>query len=395
MLLIKSLTPKEEEEELSEFIFNIKSCKKLNPFDPFIVKIVDEISKAFVKSKQKELVSLGYFFRKSNLEAYKKSFSSHLVRMPVGIVFHIVPSNVDFLFLYSSMLSMLVGNVNVVRLSSRTDNSLVKAAFNIMNEIFAKHNYLGFKVITYDRSNEEATKELSLACNMRLVWGNDQTIDNIRKFPIKSHTKELCFYDRFSFSIVDCCEFADLSGTKKKDLIEKYYTDLYTLEQNACSSPKLIIWLGDNLCDRFEFYNLLSKKAEEYKIQDWNIVNKDLKMNLDAADGNVKSCKRFNSKLTVATINSLEDFDRNGGNCGYLYEYLCDDYGKVFSFIEGSNKDQTITYFGIDDDFKNNVVDCSKESSLSRIVPVGEALNFSYIWDGHNLLEEFSKIIVV
>lgn len=393
MLTINSLTPNKDVKGLDDFIVYEKSLQKFKPFDPFVIKIINEISDKFIKSQQKELVAVGFFFRKTNLENYKKSFNSHLIRLPIGTVFHIVPSNVDFLFLYSSLLSMLVGNANIVRLSSRTEIGVINYACELMNEIFQKYNYNGFNVITYDRNND-ITKELSINCNMRVIWGNDETICNIRKFPIKSSAKELCFYDRFSFSIINIDEFLDCGKSDKQELIDNYYKDLYSFDQNACSSPKLIIWVGEDIVERFEFYNLLSKKADNYEIQDWSVINKEVLLNVSAADGIISGHKRYN-KLTVATLNSLYNFSRQSGNCGYLFEYMCRDTDEIFDFISSSNKDQTITYYGLDSQFKNSIIESSKDNSLSRVVPIGSALNFSYIWDGYNLLEEFSKILVI
>jgi hypothetical protein len=38
---------------------------------------------------------------------------------PRGTVFHLAPSNVDTIFVYSWMLSLLTGNQNIIRLSSK------------------------------------------------------------------------------------------------------------------------------------------------------------------------------------------------------------------------------------------------------------------------------------
>ncbi|MFC6804089.1 acyl-CoA reductase [Deinococcus caeni] len=39
--------------------------------------------------------------------------------MPRGLVFHVPPANVDTIFIYSWLMSVLAGNRNVIRLSSR------------------------------------------------------------------------------------------------------------------------------------------------------------------------------------------------------------------------------------------------------------------------------------
>ena len=66
-----------------------------------------------------ELMALGFFMRKTELVRMKREFETaarpDVIRVPQGLVFHVPPTNVDTIFMYSWLLSVLAGNANVVR----------------------------------------------------------------------------------------------------------------------------------------------------------------------------------------------------------------------------------------------------------------------------------------
>ena len=71
-----------------------------------------------------EAVALGFWMRPAALARMRAEFEASIPRnqlaVPRGLAFHITPANVDTLFVYSWVLSLLVGNANIVRISSRS-----------------------------------------------------------------------------------------------------------------------------------------------------------------------------------------------------------------------------------------------------------------------------------
>jgi hypothetical protein len=58
-------------------------------------------------------------------------------------------------------------------------------------------------------------------------------------------------------------------------------------------------------------------------------------------------------------------------------------------------KDQTVSQFGFS---RDELIELAAELSgrgVDRIVPFGSALTFSAIWDGYDLLAEFSRLVTV
>ena len=56
-------------------------------------------------------------------------------------------------------------------------------------------------VIRYASENNLLTKKFSSICDARLIWGGNDTINKIRKYPVKEISRDLAFADRNSFCI--------------------------------------------------------------------------------------------------------------------------------------------------------------------------------------------------
>ena len=74
-----------------------------------------------VDSKQyPEIVSLAFWFRHAHLKQVLGESKSDISQKNVNRIFHIAPANVDTVFMYSLLLSVLCGNKNIVRISQRS-----------------------------------------------------------------------------------------------------------------------------------------------------------------------------------------------------------------------------------------------------------------------------------
>ncbi len=135
--------------------------KYLQPFNDDVVALVACLSqKLFHDEEAKkfpELVALAFWMRKKNILELKKDFHdrSENLMLPRGLTFHIVPSNVDTIFIYSLFLSMFCGNSNIVRLSSQS-NLQVDVLIRVMNECLAEFPQLAERMLLlrYDHNAE-------------------------------------------------------------------------------------------------------------------------------------------------------------------------------------------------------------------------------------------------
>jgi hypothetical protein len=91
--------------------------------------------------------------------------------------------------------------------------------------------------------------------------------------------------------------------------------------------------------------------------------------------------------------NNSDESVLHGCGGGYFY------FKKVFNIndvkVFKNPKVQTIAYWGLSNAELNQLKNSSVGEGIDRIVPMGEALNFHYIWDGYNLFDELSKKVFI
>ncbi|UCC79609.1 MAG: acyl-CoA reductase [Candidatus Zixiibacteriota bacterium] len=379
--------------------------KILKPFDSNVLAFINEVSNLILKDpsfrRYPELVAMAFWMRKSNISKLKTDFETEKgdrLWSARGVVFHIAPSNVDTIFIYSWFLSMLVGNINIVRISSRL-NEPVRVLIDLINKIANKEEYSEIKnrflIIQYER-NDEITGHFSSACDVRVIWGGDETIKRIRQIPLDPTATELIFADKFSFSLINADIFN--SSDSKSELINNFYNDAYWFGQNACSSPRLVVWLGKaDAIDkaRKEFWSLLSvsvkKKLENAPAVAVTKLVSECALAINSR-GDVRMEESDTSLINRIFINDPDDIDREG-HCGggLFYEFKIEKLEELLKIIKP--KDQTISVFGVSEEALRKLMENYRPPGVNRIVPVGRSLNFSSIWDGYNLLREFCREI--
>jgi hypothetical protein len=248
-----------------------------------------------------------------------------------------------------------------------------------------------FCVVQYAH-DETVTEFFSQVCNLRVIWGGNQTIHQIQNIPVPAGSADLTFPDRFSFCIIDADAYSNLED--KLELARRFYNDAYWFDQMACSSPRLIVWVGDaatvSEC-RKTFWDFLERMVLEtgYKAPASQLMNKIKVQYAAAFRGNVK-IETVPSKLLHRVIYSrLPDMDRSL-HCGSGLFFECiASVASVGDWL--TDQDQTVTYLGLNADQLELLKRRPNAGRALRFVPIGKALEFANAWDGYDLLYEFSK----
>jgi len=109
-------------------------------------------------------MAVAYWLRPSNLNTLLQTYAQTNPKLgiasPRGFVFHIAPSNVDSIFVYSWVLSMLAGNLNVVRVSS-AQSSQLDFLLGIIRTIMASDSWASIAarnaIVTYEHDDVIST----------------------------------------------------------------------------------------------------------------------------------------------------------------------------------------------------------------------------------------------
>jgi len=382
---------------------NINIEKNINKiFDNNICEFLYELSDQILKNqdakKYADLITFAFWIRKKNLFRIINKYDNNEIRLGYGLAFHITPANVALNFAYSFTFSLLAGNSNIIRVTN-TKYKQNEIFFKIIEKIFNKKKFSNIKksnlFIKYDY-DEDITKFISSGCDCRVIWGSDKTVNEIKKIPTQTGCKELVFPDRYSLSLIN---LNNLSKLKKKDyaeLAKKFYLDALMFDQNACSSPHLIIWFGKkdkNSYDKFwNCLNLAIKEGKYFIPNEKNMFDRYTKF-CEFAAKRKEIKESINDKFAYRMILSKipKDITIFRVGFGYFFEYFIKDLKEIRNNI--GSKIQTLTYFGFNTSDLKNFIYKEKPHGIDRIVPVGQALEFSELWDGYDLIRNLSKII--
>ena len=390
--------------------------------------IFSELVEGFLSALSKELLAIpgirnhmdvmsyAYWIRKASLEQTKSdTVREETLRMGRGVAFHIAPSNVPVNFAVSMTSSLLAGNITVIRVSEKHFEE-VDIICSAINRLLSRDEFTQMKqyicIIRYGHS-DEITAFLSSICDVRIIWGGDRTIEQIRRYPIPPRAIEMCFADRHSVAVIDAKKYhALISDTEKGtdnavEIAKKFYTDTYYSDQNACSSPRIVVWLVDeNLAKDSEkdetllkvqktFWDTLSKEVEErYEMQPIQAIDKlsmftELSMKKDGV-----RLEKHGNKMFVIHLDELSedimDYKMGGG---YFFEFTANSLDGIIP-IMGKNC-QTIAVLGVD---KNDVVDFVARSGvrgIDRVVDIGDTMGLEFTWDGYRMIENMSRVVYV
>lgn len=383
----------------------LAQLQKVNPSKPFsddVLGFIQALSMRLVRMRNMpEVVALGYWLRKAHISEMKTIWeeeNTHKIVKSRGTVFHIAPSNVDTIFVYSWMLSLLSGNRNVIRVSSKEhDNELLDVILDVLAEQAFQKIAEQTIICTYGHE-EKVTDILSTACHTRVIWGGDETIRKIRQIPLAPMANELAFPDRFSQAVMHAGSFNMLNGVGRIQLLEQFYNDVFWFDQLACSSPRLVTWVGElvEVSNAQQLFWQTFEQVIQSKKYELLAATQVLKLTTSlwlAAEEDVKEVKH-SSYFSRVAINDLADGVRErhcGG--GLFFERTVFDLKDVSNVI--IDKDQTISYFGFKRDELVTFIETISTRGIDRVVPIGQALNFDGVWDGQSFLKSFTREVVI
>ena len=363
----------------------------IRAFEDEICEFLSELSSVILKNKNffGDLYSFGFYTRAQNIKKIKLEYKDFLVGR--GLCFHIAPSNVPLNFAFSYIFSLLAGNSNIVRLPSKDfeQNSIF---CDLLRQILPKYPKANLRTtfVKYER-DDEISEYFSSMADARMIWGGDETISKFRNLKVQPRCVDITFANRNSLTIIDSKAIEHASQSEIKKLANDFYNDTYLMDQNACSSPKLVLWLNANNDAKQRFWYFIKEVAKEkYNIADISCINKYTKLCEKAAKEEIIYFEHYENLLYRVKINKPSKccYDVNSG---FFYEYDLDNFEGILEFLD--DKFQTITYFGIDAIALRDFLTNNNTRGVERIVKIGRALDINHIWDGHDIIRELSKSI--
>lgn len=371
----------------------------LRPFEPTVLDCLENISAAIMKSSVgrqfPDLMAFAFYTRKANLQRLASALRPEEIRLGRGLCFHVAPANIPINFAFTWMFSLLAGNANIVRLPSK-DFPQVDALLSIITEMLGKHPELQKRnvFVKYPRTDNETTAAYCQMADCRMIWGGDRTIAAIKALPAKPRCVDICFADRYSVALIDGGAVMATEEAQLARLAECFYNDTYLMDQNACSSPQVILWEHDSHQARERFWGAVEELAKrKYVLQDAVAVDKyTLFCEESVGNGNIQSVVRNGNLLYRVQLTALSnDMVQHRGKAGFFFEYALKDREELFKVV--TEKFQTITQFGIDTDALRRQIVEHHLRGIDRIVSIGQAMDVGVVWDGFDLVRCLSRVV--
>lgn len=374
----------------------------LGPYNKKVINFLNDLSINLIKIKNIEnypdIGSAAFFCRKANIMSHKKNYLKFReFRIGLGLVFHISPSNAPINFLYTLVFGLITGNSNIIKIPSKEFEQINIICKSIKELLKKKHYQLKkfIKIVRYNKENEVFTNKISSVCDARIIWGGDKTINEIRNYHLKPRSLDLTFADRYSVCIINSQIFLKQNLNKKQNLINNFYNDTFTFDQNACSSPHLILWYGKKINKAKKiFWQLLENLSKKkYKFIESSAVDKYTQLCKKLMqDNNIKNFKIYGNTLSTIAIKKLnKEIINYRGRWGYFFEYNMKKL-KELALLD-SKKIQTLTYFGISLKPIKEIILKYNLFSFDRIVPIGQALDLDFKWDGYDINKSLTRVI--
>lgn len=377
-------------------------CPK-SPYAKEVCDFLDALARALREDAEAknypDIQTFAFWIRKANICQLKNSRSDTEMRIGRGLIFHIAPSNVPVNFAYTLVFGLLAGNSNIVRISSVCKKfPQVQVLCRILKQTAQQDSFSWVEqqnsVILYDRMQTDITDFLSKQCDVRVIWGGDETIRQIRNSQLQPRTAEMVFADRYSIAVLSIEKVLEASSRQMQGIADNFYNDTYLMDQNACSSPHLICWYGNK--DKAEqaqeyFWEAVYKCASKYELADVKVSEKYALFCKAVVQMHIKKARRFENLLYTLTLDCTpQSIEGLRGKFGMFFECVVEDLYEL-KYILDDKKVQTCAVYGMNTEELARFVIKNHLQGVDRIVPVGKTLDIGIIWDGYDVIGELSR----
>lgn len=380
------------------------SVRPLKPFDETVLAFLQDVSAALLGDKAAkaypDVVTFAFFCRRANIERLRAEYGDTLKdRLGRGMSFHIAPGNVPINFAYSLVSALLAGNACVVKASSR-DFAQTRIVCRTMQTLLTNaHSALApyVNVVIYPRERQDITEAFSAECDARIIWGGDETVRRVRMAPLRPRAVEVTFADRYSLLAVDAQTVLQMDEKQLKRTAQDFYNDTYLTDQNACTSPRLIYWLGEKetvSAAQELFWNAVHAYVRpRYPVEPVVAVDKLTAAYRAAVElpGARIAAMPDNTVVRVQVDTLTEGIDEQRCAGGFFVEYADTTPDALIPVVK--RKYQTLSYIGLEPEALRAFVRDNGLYGIDRIAPVGHTMDFALTWDGYDLIRTLTRRI--
>lgn len=394
------------EASLETELARLSALPPLLPFSAPLREFVADFSRRLLALPQlrqhPELATLGHWFRNTAVNQLSQRIGTHAAELDLarGLVFHLAPANVDVLFAYAWLMSVLSGNTNVARLSQK-QSSQRDALVSILHDMHCEglHQQVLERAVLLTYPHDDAiTTAISRRCHARIIWGGDTTVAKIRSLPLAPLAVELAFPDRFGVAVIRAATLVESSDSTLQELARRFCNDVLWFGQQACSSPRTLYWIGNAAevaAAKSRFWPAVRSQAITFDDEPAALMARVTDANLLAALGHgVHSADAIGLyPLRLEAMRANGEIREIQSGHGLVVEIDLPSLGLLAAQLD--DRDQTLVHHGFSVQALRDFLYSLGNRAIDRVVPFGRALDFHPIWDGTDLIDVLTRKITL
>lgn len=318
-----------------------------------------------------------------------------------GIVCHWIAGNIPTLTIYSMLQSLIAKNLNIIRVSKKTINLVVKL-FELLNDIKVIYNgkeyssdvlLKSISLVYFESSDKLLNKSMSQVADARVIWGGEDAVNLITRLPKKTTCKDLIFGPKYSFAVFDK---SAIESNDFEDYITKFVLDIVLFDQQACSSPH-VLFVEKSKIALEKIVCILSQSLVKINNRYPNILDQGTAakiINKRGLYGLSIDKDLYCSKGLEYTILINDDFTLEepiGGRCIFVKQV--DSIFDIKRLI--TRRVQTIGVASNDRSKMLRFADKVTSLGVDRIVSVGIMNIYDSPWDGYYMISELIRWCLV
>ena len=347
-----------------------------------------------------DVATFAYWCRQANLSRMAAAATpAGRLQMGLGLTFHICPSNVPVNFAFSMAFGLLSGNTNVLRLPSKSSPAaefLLEAIKQELDDPAHCQVRQALLLVRFERDDEVNRFWMSVA-DGRIIWGGAATVAHMRGFATKVRSREVAFPDRYSICVIEPNSILAMDEPALRGFCQRLFNDIYLMDQAACSSPQLCIWIGAQTAVAFaqtRLWPALTDYAERhYELQAVQVMDKFVQICRHAlGQAEVRQIVRHQNILyRVELANAGPCQDDYRGYFGTVHEVVFATLDQLAPLV--NERYQTLCIQGVAPESVRDLIVRHGLRGIDRVVPVGRALDMDIVWDGYDLIGSLSRLI--
>lgn len=367
-------------------------------FDDALLDFLQDLSASLLRKAagHPDVATFAFWCRRPAMAKRKARYQDGSLRLGRGVVFHSTPSNVPVNFAFSFAAGLLCGNANIVRLPAKPfpQVDIICQEVDALLHTEAHARLAPYVALVRYASSRALNDHFSALCDVRVVWGGDETIGRMRQSPLPPRSTELTFANRYSIAVIHADGY--LAAPDKAKIARDFYNDTYLSDQNACTAPRIVIWLGERQQEAQQtFWATLGELARsQYQLSPVQAVGKRAALCKLAAQRRVHLIPEAEQTVVRVTLEALDSALLNHMcHSGYFLEYSAKHLDEILPLC--LSQCQTLTYCGMPPAEFEAFLLRHRPRGIDRVMPMGQSMDFSLVWDGHDLVHSLTRVVTV